>query len=560
MSTMDGRYWITFNGELYNYAELRAELLDQGAAFTTRTDTEVILNAYAAWGAGCVDRFRGMFAFGILDVAEGTVFLARDRFGIKPLYYTESASGLAFASELRAFLAGGLVARQADRQAIWDYLSLGSVAAPNTIVAGVRSVPAGHWLVVDRSGKVTSTFCYWDIVSASARGPEAECALSFPDAAERLRWHLEEATRYHVVADVPVGAFLSGGMDSAAMVGLMARHVSYPLQTFTVGFESRHRDFSETDQARETASYFGADHRDVIVTDAEAGATFPAIVDALDQPSMDGANTYFVSRCAGESVKVALSGLGGDELFAGYPHFRRHLRAVGLREKLGVLAPALGCLRALPNRFRHNLTLPALDAVERAETLRCKAYEDDKRRLVNPEFLAGWTPQPLGRLYAEGCRRVTDPVRQLSYLELTGYMGRTLLRDVDAMGMAHGLEVRPILLDHVLAEFAFGLPSCYKLRGTAAKAVFQAALSDVIPEFVMMRPKRGFELPLLRWLSGPLLGEARAVFSGRWARSLFRGPYLRRALRRIESPAPRDFPLWCTFVLLRWLEAWRVEP
>jgi len=554
LCTRDGRYWITFNGEIYNYRELRAQLVDKGVAFSSHTDTEVVAAAYGIWGTACLQRFRGMFAFAIVDTAEQTVFLARDRFGIKPLYYTRTRDGLAFASEIRAFTAAAVVSPRADRQAIWDYLSLGSVAQPRTILHGVRMLEPGHWMKVDRRGKTREKACYWDLVDATETARSTLQSIQPREAAEQLRAKLDAATACHVVADVPVGAFLSGGVDSAAMVGLMAGHVSYPVQTFTVGFEDQHSLLNETDAARRTAAHFGTDHHEVIVTDAEAAASFEPVVQALDQPSMDGANTFFVARSAGRTVKVALSGLGGDELFAGYPHFVRHSRAARLREKLGVFSRLLAVTRLLPNRCRHNLMLPALTPVERAETLRCKAYEDDKTHLVNPSFLYGWKPEPLQTLYEPAVRRMKDPVSQLSLVELTGYMCRTLLRDVDTMGMAHGLEIRPILLDHELAQFAFALPSRVKLQAGRSKAVFADALADLLPRSVLSRPKRGFELPLMRWLSGPLKPHAQRVLGDRNARQIFRESVLRRGMLAVESPGPRDFRWWCIVVLLSWLE------
>ncbi|MBT3291611.1 MAG: hypothetical protein HN380_29980, partial [Victivallales bacterium] len=248
-----------------------------------------------------------------------------------------------------------------------------------------------------------------------------------------------------------------------------------------------------------------------------------------------------------EQVKVVLTGLAGDELFAGYPHFRRHRLAACLPQQL--FAP----LRALPDRFRHNLMLPALSESERLATLRCQMYEREKRCVLNPDFLADFQPAPVARL--PELHADLDPVAQLSLYELEGYMPRTLLRDGDAMSMAHALEARPILLDHRLAEFAFALPSACKLAAGQGKAVFLKALGNLLPESVLNRPKRGFELPLLRWLAGPLRDRADAAFASATARELFTDSFLADARQRLRSPGPRDFRLWPYFILLEWLRA-----
>lgn len=542
MLAADGQLAVTFNGEIYNYRELRAELAGRGHAFRTRSDTEVLLAAYAEWGDDCLDRLRGMFAFALADFRRREVLLARDRFGIKPLVWAQAGGGFLFASELRALLASGLVSRSPDPQAVWDYLSLGSVPPPATILAGARTLLPGHALRVDFAGGIRREWRWWSLQEAICPVP-----ASFAEAAEALRERLEDAARAHLVADVPVGAFLSGGVDSAAMVGLMSRLTSEPVRTFTVGFERRHEDFSETAAARQTAAHFGAIHTEVVVTDAEAAANFDSLLAALDQPSLDGANTFFVSRAASKEVKVVLSGLGGDELFAGYPHFRRHRLAARLPRRLG--AP----LRLLPDRFRHNLMLPALHPAERLATLRCQMHDAEKRRVLNPDFLASFAPAPLERLPEPSLHGELSPVDQLSLWELEGYMPRTLLRDGDAASMAHALEVRPILLDHPLAEFAFSLPSGFKLRGKEGKAVFLAALGNLLPAAVRQRPKRGFELPLLRWLAGPLRPRAEDAFASPAARQVFGEAFLADARRRLRDPRPRDFRLWAYFVLVEWL-------
>lgn len=553
MSYADGRFWITYNGEIYNYRELRRALEDRGCDFRTQTDTEVLLAAYATWGEECLDRLRGMFAFAIADTASHRVLLARDRFGVKPLLYAESAGRLLFASELRAFTAAGVVSTQVDRDAVWHYLSLGSVPSPRTILQQVRSLPPGHAMTVGFDARPLRRWRWWDIATAAQAQADAVARLDFVSAAAALRERLDEATRYHLVADVPVGAFLSGGVDSAAMVALMRRHVSAPIRTFTVAFGDCHLDLSEAGPAAQTARALGTQHHDVTVSDAEAAASFDALLDALDQPSLDGANTWFVARAAAAQVKVALTGLGGDELFAGYPHFRRHQLAARLRAACGGSAALLAPLRLLPDRCRHNLMLPGLDERERLGTLRCLMTCREKCRVLTPDLLDSVTQDPPEALLSAAPGGL-DTIARLSQVELEGYMVRTLLRDGDVMSMAHGLETRPILLDHELAAFAFALPSAFKLRRGRGKAVFSAALAGLLPDEIARRPKRGFELPLLRWLSGPLRERADAALSSAAAQTLFRPGFLADARARLRTPQPRDVRLWPYVVLSAWLQ------
>jgi asparagine synthase (glutamine-hydrolysing) len=553
MTWASGRYAITYNGEVYNYRELRQELERRGCVFHTQTDTEVVLAAYATWGEGCLERFRGMFALAIADFAERSVFLARDRFGIKPLLYAAAPGRLLFASELRALRASGLVSNTLDRQAIRHYLSLGAMPAPRTILAEARALLPGQALSVGFEGTVRRSWRWWDLVSAARAQAESAARLDFAGAAAGLREQLEAATRYHLVADVPVGAFLSGGVDSAAMIGLMSRLAGEPIRTFTVGFEAHHAGFSESASAAETARHFGTRHTEVILTDSQAAASFDALLAALDQPSADGANTWFVAQAAAREVKVVLTGLGGDELFAGYPHFRRHALAAVLSPAGSLVQSCLSPLRWLPDRCRHSLMLPALTLPERLATLRCLLGEREKPSCFSAALAADRAAEPLEALYAPGCRDGLDSVAQLSVTEIEGYLARTLLRDGDVMSMAHSLEARPILLDHVLAAYAFALPSSYKVRQGRGKAVFVEALRDLLPEAVLQRPKRGFELPLLRWLRGPLRETAEEALRSDTAAALFSAPFLSDARRRLQEPRPRDHRLWPYVVLIEWV-------
>jgi len=541
MSYADGRYWIVFNGEIYNFAELRRELKAHGHRFVSHSDTEVILAGYAQWGEEVVQRLRGMFAFAIYDRVDASLFLARDRFGIKPLYFTTRGSTFLFASELKALLASGMVERRLDPMAFWFYLSLGSVPQPNSALAGVEMLPAANVMRVRRDLSY-ATRRYWDL----GRTPPLDLAPA--DAARRLRELLEEATRLHMVADVPVGAFLSGGIDSTAVVGLMTRASGQRIRTFSVGFANG--DGSVTDErewARLAAQRFDSEHTEVVVTGEDVAAQFDHLVRALDQPSLDGTNTFLVSQAAGRELKVALSGLGGDELFAGYPHFARLHRAARL-------SPARALLRHLPGRFVRDRELIAAAPAERYATLRNLADDDEKRAIVN---LALDMKTPLAALYAGA--RGRDSVAQTTYIETRRYLADTLLRDADAAAMAWSLEVRPVLLDHKLAEFAFALPAALKL-GTINKPLLVDAVRDLLPPELLSRRKTGFELPLQSWLIGPLRERALDAFSSQTARTFFAQSFLDDTARTLRERRRPSLRVWAYLMLVEWARTFEVTP
>jgi asparagine synthase (glutamine-hydrolysing) len=554
MEDARGRLRMVYNGEVYNFAALRTELEGLGETFRSHTDTEVILAGYARWGADVLPRLRGMFAFAVWDAERGELFLARDRFGIKPLYWARTPAGaFAFASELAALLAGGVVSRRVDPQSVWEFLSYGAIAQPRTILADARALPAGHWMRV-RGGEV-ETARWWDLEEATRGRRRALEPISRAQAVEGVRERLREAARLHMIADVPVGAFLSGGIDSTAVVGLAGGLASRPVRTFAVGFEAPHAALSELAWARLAAERFGTAHTEVVVTAGDAAQSWDALVDAWDQPSLDGLNTWFVSRAARRDVAVSLSGLGGDELFAGYPHFRRIARGTRLAPG-GVpgLGAALGVGgRLLPGRWRADLQAVAAGPVERLASVRRLMSEDEKARAAVPR---GPVESPVHRV-AGMIRPGLDAVQQVSYAEAQGYLRDTLLRDADAMGMAHGLEIRPVLLDHELAEYVFALPARHKLSAGRTKPLLTDALADVLPAEIVRRRKMGFELPLNAWLGTVLRERARALLDGRAAREIFAPAYLaaqRAELDALAAGAPRPPRLWAHVVLLAYLE------
>lgn len=565
MSYADGRFWITFNGEIYNYREIRLQLEAKGHHFVSNSDTEVLIAAYSQWGENCVDRFRGMFAFAIYDrdarSSEDTLlFLARDRLGIKPLYYALKDKVFSFATEIKGLLASGQISRKIDRRAIWHYLSLGSIPQPQTILADVKMLMPGHFMKISGSREIKISR-YWDIAESSQKEFPNTDRLTVVEAHSQLRGLLENATQLHLIADVSVGAFLSGGIDSTAVVGLMSRAARERIRTYSVGFTSQQHKSDERKWARIAAQRFETDHTEVIVSGEDIARQYDDIIHAIDQPSLDGTNTYIVSKAAGESVKVALSGLGGDELFAGYPHFKQFLDASRWDQRLRWLGPVAkkNLLNHLPRRIVPNRSLLLLDRVERYVTLRNLCGNSQKSDLIRIGFLQPTEQDVLVEIYRPWLRSELDVVSETSYVEVQGYLVNTLLRDVDAMAMANSLEVRPVLLDHKLAEFVFALPSRLKLSQTMNKPTLVGALGDLLPDDLVHRAKMGFELPLLEWLSGPLQDRARSAFSSQVAKAIFSPRFLQQTTDNLRAKQCSSIAVWAYFNLLEWLQTYRGE-
>ena len=494
MSTADGRFTITFNGEIYNYRALRAELEQLGEAFRTGTDTEVILRLYARHGPACVDRLRGMFAFAIWDAVEGRCFLARDPLGIKPLYFNALGGRLIFASEVRALLQSGLVPRRAASAALFGYFMFGSVPEPLTLVEGVECLPAGHCLEWQR-GRV-SIRPYWQIDFGRDETPPVHPVT-------QARAALVESLSRHFVSDVPVGIFLSGGIDSTTLLALAARELGQKVRTFCISFDNE--ALNEGAVAARTAAHFGAEHHDWRLDASQAHGLLREFLAAADQPSIDGFNTFCVSRHArNHGMKVVLSGLGGDEIFCGYPSFRavpgllRWGRPAALAGAFSRAAgSALEQFARSPRwrRLGYFLQHPSSTGV---------AYWS-ARGIFSPAEAATLTrsylgadvsvlPQPLEFLGLEPQPTVADEV---SLLELTRYMRNQLLRDSDVMSMASGLELRVPFVDRSLVDALASIPAAHRLQ--PGKRLLLDAVPE-IPDWVANRPKRGFVFPFEQWL------------------------------------------------------------
>lgn len=544
----DGRYWIVFNGEIYNYTELRDELKALGYKFFTNTDTEVILVAYIQWGNYCLKRLRGMFAFAIWDSHFKRLFMARDRLGIKPLYYSQRQNVFAFASEVRALLKSGFVSSEIDRQSLWYYLSFGVIPQPHTIFSQIKALLPGYYAEFHFETQTLGMTRYWDIAEETAPLHQELATLTYEETQVILRQKLEEATRYHLVSDVPVAAFLSGGIDSTGIVGLMSCIVRCPIKTFSVGFESKYKHLDERRWAKIAAEKLGTEHTEVIITGNEVANSFDQLVSSFDQPSVDGTNTYFVSRAASKEVKVALSGLGADELFLGYYHFHRISRAANIFPN-GIPKGHLGSLiRFFPGRWRRELAALIASPMERLLFLRQLVDEEKLKQITKPEAW-GCLEFPSFDMQSLG---ILDLLSQISYVEITGYLRNTLLRDADNMGMAHGLEIRPPYLDHVLAEFVFALPSSSKLQKQHYKKLLVDAINDILPKEIVQRPKMGFEMPLSEWMGTVLKERLLAAFDSDYARTIFMPQFLSDLRMRLSKRKTIPRYIWAYFVLLEY--------
>ncbi|HVF55415.1 MAG TPA: asparagine synthase (glutamine-hydrolyzing) [Pyrinomonadaceae bacterium] len=550
----DARVSVVFNGEIYNYRELQRELEARGHKFKTNSDTEAIVHAYEEYGAACVEHLRGMFAFAIADERSGKLFIARDRVGKKPLYYTVTPQGsFVFGSELKSLLEHPEVRREPSAEAIDAYLSFGYVPDPLSIFRDVQKLPAGHHLTF--AGERVSVQSYWDFTFAPEESRREE------DYLEELRALLDEAVRVRLVADVPLGAFLSGGVDSSTVVGLMARATNSPVKTFSIGF---HEDsWDELKYARIAATRFGTEHHEFVVT-PDVCAVVDELVWHFDEPFADSSAipTYMVSKLAREHVKVVLSGDGGDELFAGYTRYVTERRRSGFERlprflRRGVLAP-LG--RRLPHGAwgRRYLYTAGLDPLDRYLENIAVFPRLNKSALYTGDFLrrVEGGGQPFAAFHDYAARPSTgQALDRLLYLDSKTYLPGDILTKVDRMTMAASLEARVPLLDHKLIEFVTRIPAGLKMKGLETKHIFKRAIEDLVPAEILNRPKQGFGVPIERWINEQLRDRVRGTLLE--PRTLQRGylktNYVNQLLDDHER-GRRDHSadLWALFMLELW--------
>jgi asparagine synthase (glutamine-hydrolysing) len=556
--------WIVYNGEIYNFRAIRKKLENEGARFAGNSDTEVLLKAYARWGERCLDELRGMFAFAIWDAQRHRLFLARDPMGIKPLYYCTVGPYFLFASEIRTLLHTGLIPRRMDRAGLSNYLAFGSLYDPITLIEGVSALRPGHYLTWEREH--VRDVKYWDLA------PPAENVCPAPANRKQFQEDvyatLTEAVRLQTVSDVPVGVFLSGGIDSSSLAGIL-RNGGADVDTFSIVF--RESGYNEAEYSRMVAKAFGTCHHEVLVSQHDALEAIPFALRAMDQPSIDGLNTFLIARqTRAAGIKVALSGLGGDELFAGYSSFRD----VPRMERFARICSAFpGVLRKPLARI---FCLVASDTDQNRKLTALVASNTS-----HPYFLYRGLFTPGGRsslLKSVGGQDITradavlrtnlesardlDPINRVSYLEARCYMLNTLLRDADVMSMAHGLEVRVPLIDHLLAAKLLALPGAWKLDNHTPKPLLVNALKGALPDEIVHRKKSGFTLPFERWMRDELHSEV-----GRGLQNMATGPLAllldASAVQEVWNGFNKGTTSWSRpwslYVLQRWCEVNSVE-
>jgi asparagine synthase (glutamine-hydrolysing) len=510
ISNEDGSIQVVFNGEIYNYQQLRAELEAKGHTLRTRSDTEVLVHLYEEMGPSLVERLRGMFTFAIWDRPNYRLLLARDRLGIKPLYLFRDDEKLLFGSELKAILAVSGIPRQVDEQALEDYLAFGVVPGERSIFRGIQKLPPAHLLVIDAQHWQADAQCYWKLKIEPDARPTAD------EWQEQIRAKVDEAVGLHLIADVPVGAFLSGGVDSSVVVASAAGKTKGPLQTFSIGFADK--SLSELPYARQTATHFGTQHTEEIVT-PKAAELLGDLTRFYDEPFADSSAipTYLVAQLASHSVKVVLSGDGGDEGFGGYARYAHDLQEAAIRDRLpawfrqtalraaGRLWPKADWLPR-PLRLKTFLTnLGLAPAAAYANTLSiCRLPM--RRQLLSGDVvnsLNGHRPE-LAVQVGYGQAPSEDALAGMIAADTALLLPDDFLVKVDRATMAHGLEARPPLLDHELLELAGRIPSEYKIREKKTKWIFKEAFRAQLPTGLLERPKQGFEIPVDDWLRGPL--------------------------------------------------------
>jgi asparagine synthase (glutamine-hydrolysing) len=551
MANEDGTVQIVFNGEIYNFPGLRAELIAKGHVFRTRSDTETIVHAYEEWGPECVTRFRGMFAFAIWDANRERLLLARDRYGKKPLFVYQAHDLVLFASEIKAVLTVPGVPQRVDREALWDYFAYRYVPAPATLLQGVRKLMPGSYMVCER-GAVTETpyFVADDGKSATARPAEADPVSDFLT-------QLDEAVRVRMISDVPFGAFLSGGLDSSAVVAMMSRHSPHPVKTFSVGFAES--AYSELTYARAIANQFHTEHHELTVSQEHLMEHLPALVRYRDAPVAEPSDIpiYLLAREARRTVKMVLTGEGADEFLGGYPKhvLERYVctyQHVPAAVRRGLIEPLC---RSLPYGFRRAKTAVAnLGLADRSERLphwfgavsgpeRCRLT-----RLTAPRHDANSKPR-------FDSFRGNSALRDILYFDQTSWLPDNLLERGDRMTMAASLEARMPFMDHQLAAFVSGLPDEWRVRGLTTKRILREAMRRVLPAQILGRPKIGFRVPVNEWFRGSMRGYLADHLLGSQSRTrdYYRAPALRRYIdEHTTGRQNHEKLLWCLLSLEVW--------
>jgi len=546
-----GRYVMVFNGEIYNFREIRARLTEY--PFHTNSDTEVVIAAYAKWGPACLDQFKGMFAIAIWDRTEQSLFLARDRFGVKPLYYYHDGGRLLFASEIRAILASGWVSRRINKPALTDYLKYQAFVSPLTIVDGILEVCAGSYMIFS-DGRLTQKI-YWDITQQ-----KMDVGQDVTRIRRRIRELLYQSVERRLVSDVPLGAFLSGGIDSSAVVAIMSQVNPSATNAFTISFEEK--EYNELPYAELVAKKFGVNHSRVLLKPLDFLERLPAALDAMDTPSGDGLNTYIVSDAIKKNgMTVALSGIGGDELFAGYPQFRQFhalRRRAGLFDHSGwirkvatAFIPATG---QRMTRIKHMLSAPASAIAHIYPAFRQIQTSRSLRRLMDNGIEEANTLEQALLDRQPGIAGF-EPLSQVSIAEYLGYTQSVLLKDTDQMGMAVSMELREPFFDNDLVEYVLNVPDRFKYPGYP-KQLLVESLDGLLPDEIVFRKKQGFVIPYNVWMRNELKTFCEERIANLAARDYFSGAALPRYWRQYLAGDRniRWMDVWVFIVLEYWLE------
>lgn len=557
MKSFDGRYVVVFNGEIYNYRELKGELGEY--QYSSTTDTEVILAAYMKWGKGCVEKFNGMFAFAIWDTNQKELFIARDRLGIKPLYYYKDENLFLFSSEVRALLESELIPKNINRSALVDYLKYQTVHAPETMVKGVQMLMPGHYMTITEDK--TAVKKYWNL---SDHVQPTDSNGDYAQIKQAVRKKLEKAVERRMIADVPIGAFLSGGIDSSAIVALMSQISPGNVKTFSVTFDES--KYSEAPYARMIAEKFDTEHTEIRLTPDDFLNILPEALGAMDHPSGDGPNTYLVSKVTREAgVKVALSGLGGDELFAGYRVFRQSARLEkyrwfadlpqGLRTWVGDIVQGVG-QRTATDKISELVKQPSWD-LQYSYPLSRQAYmneEVQKLLTLNGEVTENRVQKIVQNIIET--TNSTNLISRVSCSEIETYMQNTLLRDTDQMSMASALEVRVPFLDHELVEYVLSLSDSAKYPSSPKKLLVDA-LYPLLPDEIVNRKKMGFTFPWDVWMRNELREETTSSLENLADRAFFDADSVMDMWNRfLENDKRINWArIWILVVLEQWLEA-----
>jgi asparagine synthase (glutamine-hydrolysing) len=553
------RYVLVFNGEIYNFREIKARLKDY--AFKTSGDTEVVIAAFDKWGPACLEHFKGMFAIALWDKKEKTLFLARDRFGVKPLYYYDNGGVLLFASEIRAILASGLVDHSLNEQALHDYLMFQSVVTPATLIKGIKQLPAGHYMI-RQQGKADLKK-YWSLTDNEGIIEEH----SYDEIKKRVRELLYKSVERRLVSDVPLGTFLSGGIDSSIIAGVMAETNPEQTNAFTIAFDEENYD--ESDYAELIAKKFNLNHTKVKLRAQDFLNELPTALDAMDSPSGDGLNTYVVSKAIRKSgIVVGMSGVGGDELFAGYPIFKQYLQL----KKYGSLFKYSSPVRRLVqpffpvhnnklSRLKHLLQLKATEIADVYPLFRQILSATDIEKLANINPQKGF-PGHL-QLALEEQRHSLKKYSFISQVSIADYMGYTqhvLLKDMDQMSMASSLEVREPFFDTELVEYVLRVPDKYKM-GASPKSLLVDAAHPILPDIIINRRKQGFVLPYDHWIRNELSTFCKEKINSLSNRPIFNRKaileYWQQYLNKQNNIRWTD--IWILIVLENWLQKNNVE-